>query len=89
MTILDLDYVKLTKGLDADDLKSELESVIRTMNPKYCEFPVDGLIVEYEDLIYGKSLGATGHHTNNMIAYKWSDETYPTVFRGIDYNTTL
>ena len=88
MTILDLDYVKLTKGLDADDLKSELESVIRTMNPKYCEFPVDGLIVEYEDLIYGKSLGATGHHTNNMIAYKWSDETYPTVFRGIDYNTT-
>ena len=88
MTILDLDYVKLTKGLDAKDIKSELESVIRTMNPKYCEFPVDGLIVEYEDLFYGKSLGATGHHTNNMIAYKWSDETYPTVFRGIDYNTT-
>ena len=78
----------MTKGLDAKDIKSELESVIRTMNPKYCEFPVDGLIVEYEDLFYGKSLGATGHHTNNMIAYKWSDETYPTVFRGIDYNTT-
>ena len=88
MTIFDLDYVKLTKDLDAKDIKSELESVIRTMNPKYCEFPVDGLIVEYEDLFYGKSLGATGHHTNNMIAYKWSDETYSTIFRGVDFNTT-
>lgn len=87
-TVLDLDYDMLAKELHAKELKSELDSVIRAMDPKYCEFPVDGLIIEYNDLHYGKSLGATGHHTNNMIAYKWSDETYPTIFRGIDFNTT-
>ena len=84
-TVLNLEYNLITA---ASDQAKEIENTMSVMTPKVCEFPVDGLIVEYDDLKYGKSLGATGHHTNNMIAFKWSDETYPTVFRGIDYNTT-
>lgn len=87
-TILDLENFKLHHSMDAQKLKKELDLIMKTMTPKCCEFPVDGLIFEYNHLAYGKSLGATGHHTNNMIAYKWSDEVYPTIFRGIDFNTT-
>ena len=51
-------------------------------------YPVDGLVMEYEDLRYGKSLGATGHHENRLIALKWADELYSTRFRGVELATT-
>ena len=37
---------------------------------------------------YGKSLGATGHHENRLIALKWADELYSTRFRGVELATT-
>ena len=85
LTVLDLEHSLVTTK---SDQAKEINDAMSAMTPKQCAFPVDGLIMEYDDLQYGKSLGATGHHTNNMIAFKWSDETYPTVFRGIDFNTT-
>lgn len=68
--------------------KTEIEHSIDGMKPEDCPYPVDGLIFEYDFVDYGKSLGGTSHHNNNMIAYKWSDETYTTTFRGIDYRAT-
>ena len=44
--------------------------------------------MEYDDIAYGKSLGATGHHENRLIALKWSDELYETRFRGVELATT-
>lgn len=44
--------------------------------------------MEYEDIAYGKSLGATGHHENRLIALKWADELYETKFRGLELATT-
>ncbi|MCI9226037.1 MAG: hypothetical protein HFE91_11325 [Acutalibacter sp.] len=49
-------------------------------NPATFPFPVDGLIMEYNDTAYGKSLGATGHHENRLIALKWKDELCTTKF---------
>ena len=68
--------------------KTEMEHCIDGMKPEDCSYPVDGLIFEYDFVDYGRSLGGTSHHNNNMIAYKWSDETYTTTFRGIEYRTT-
>lgn len=48
----------------------------------------DGLIFEYNDIEYGKSLGATGHHCRNLWAMKWNDDSYETIFRGVELNTT-
>lgn len=45
--------------------------------------PVDGLIVEYNDKVFGRSLGATTHHENCRMAFKWPDETYQTTFRDV------
>ena len=49
------------------------------------DIPYDGIVVKYDDVIYGKSLGATSHHFNNAIAYKLYDETYPTTLRDIEW----
>lgn len=65
-----------------------LRKTIASYDPKQFQYPVDGLIVEYDDRIYGASLGATGHHENRMIALKWADELAKTRFLGIELATT-
>jgi len=49
---------------------------------------VDGVIVEYDNLVYGRSLGATGHHENRLMALKWEDELYETECTGLDVAVT-
>ena len=48
--------------------------------------PIDGLVLKYCDIAYGKSLGATAHHWRNGIAYKFFDESYPTTLRSIEWS---
>lgn len=49
------------------------------------DYPIDGIVIKYDDIAYGKSLGSTGHHFNNAIAYKFEDETYETTLLSIDW----
>ena len=74
--------------LDAGHSEQDIRDTVAGMEPKDFAYPVDGLIMEYEDLRYGKSLGATGHHENRLIALKWEDELYDTHFRGVELATT-
>lgn len=66
----------------------EVDLAVQEMNPTAFSYPVDGLIMEYNDVAYGKSLGATGHHENRLIALKWQDELYETEFLGVELATT-
>lgn len=50
---------------------------------KELDYPSDGIVVKYNDIKYGLSLGYTGHHFNNAIAYKFEDATYKTKVREI------
>ena len=68
--------------------EDEITGIIKSFEPSEFAYPVDGVIVEYEDLEYGRSLGATGHHENRMIALKWEDKLYETIFTGLDVATT-
>lgn len=77
-------YVYLDTHGDAEQIRTAVNS----FRPKEFAYPVDGLIMEYEDIRYGKSLGATGHHENRLIALKWADELYETHFRGVELATT-
>lgn len=74
--------------LDAGHSEQDIRDAVAGMEPKDFAYPVDGLVMEYEDLRYGKSLGATGHHENRLIALKWEDELYDTHFRGVELATT-
>ena len=65
-----------------------LRQTIASFDPKSFGYPVDGVICEYDDRIYGASLGATGHHEHRMIALKWQDELYETRFVDLDVAVT-
>lgn len=65
-----------------------LEQAVALYRPEEYAYPVDGLIFEYDDLDYGRSLGATGHHENRLMALKWKDTLYETVFRSLEVATT-
>lgn len=48
-------------------------------------FPIDGAVFKFNNIEYGKSLGATGHHFKNAIAFKFYDETYLTLLKDIEW----
>ena len=66
----------------------QMAEIIKSMSPEKFPYPVDGLIVEYDNLAYGDAKGATGHHRNNMIALKWEDALYDSEFLGLEAATT-
>lgn len=77
-------YKIAVAGKDNDWVKEKLDS----FNPSKYGYPVDGLVIEYDDIAFGKSLGATGHHENCRIALKWEDELHETEFLGLELATT-
>lgn len=48
-------------------------------------FPIDGVVFKFNNIPYGRSLGMTGHHPRNAIAYKYEDVTYPTTVVDVDW----
>ena len=50
------------------------------------EFPTDGLVLSYDDIAYGRSLGTTAKFPRNAIAFKWKDEEAETVLRDIEWS---
>lgn len=50
-------------------------------------FPVDGLVVAGDDMVYTRTLEGTGHHPNRLkgMAFKWQDETRETTLRKIEW----
>ena len=77
-------YVYLDVHGDTEVIRKAVEE----FEPKQFAYPVDGIIMEYDDIRYGKSLGATGHHENRLVAFKWEDELHETRFLGVELATT-
>ena len=48
-------------------------------------YPIDGLVFGFDDVAYGDSLGATGHHLKSQLAFKFEDEVYETELLAIDW----
>ena len=74
--------------VEANKSADEIADVIKSWTPDGFAYPVDGIVAEYNDIAYGKSLGATAHHEKRMLALKWKDEVKMTMFRGVTLNTT-
>ena len=55
-----------------------------------CPFPVDGLVVCYDDVAYAQTGSVTGHHaTRAGLAFKWRDETAATVLEGVEWSCAV
>lgn len=50
------------------------------------ELPSDGLVLMFDDIEYGESLGATSKFPRNGIAFKWKDETAVTKLKEIEWS---
>ena len=50
------------------------------------EVPSDGLVLSYEELEYGKSLGTTAKFPRDSIAFKWQDELRETRLLEIEWS---
>lgn len=48
--------------------------------------PSDGLVLIYNDIVYGESLGRTAKFPRNSIAFKWADETAVTRLSYIEWS---
>lgn len=48
-------------------------------------YPIDGMVLGYDDVSYGESLGMTGHHLRSQMAFKFYDEEVETTLKGIDW----
>ncbi len=48
-------------------------------------YPIDGLVMTYNDIAYGESLGTTGHHPKHSLAYKFYDDIYPTRLLDVEF----
>ena len=48
-------------------------------------YPIDGLVITYNDVKYGLSLGVTDHHPKHSLAFKFYDETYETTLTDVEW----
>lgn len=62
---------------------SEFENKI----PDY-DVPSDGLVLTYEDIAYGKSLGRTAKFPRDAIAFKWADEIRETTLTEVEWSAS-
>ncbi len=53
---------------------------------EHYSIPSDGLVLLYDNIAYGESLGRTAKFPRNAIAFKWKDETAETTLRSIHWS---
>jgi DNA ligase (NAD+) len=53
---------------------------------KTYEVPSDGLVLIYDDIEYGRSLGRTAKFPRDSIAFKWADEIRETTLKEIEWS---
>ena len=50
------------------------------------EVPSDGLVLVYDDIAYGESLGSTAKFPRDSFAFKWADEIRETTLKEIEWS---
>lgn len=50
------------------------------------DFPSDGLVLSYNDIAYGRSLGRTAKFPRDSIAFKWQDEEAETTLLEVEWS---
>ena len=72
------------KMVTADTLEETIQDFASKIETN--DFPSDGLVVIYDDIAYGESLGRTAKFPRNAMAFKWADEIRETVLKEIEWS---
>ena len=78
-------FVPIPAGATAEEIEKQIQNLQELA--EISDIPIDGMVLRYDNLSYSASLGRTGHHYNDGIAFKFEDDTYETVFRSIEWQT--
>lgn len=76
-------YTELVSAMNEENYQVGVD-MIQSICDKY-NYPIDGCVFSFNECEYMDSLGFTSHHSKAQIAYKFYDEKYDTVIRGIDW----
>ena len=75
-----------SRMVSAEDIAENVEYFAEKI--KTYEVPSDGLVLMYDDIEYGLSLGTTAKFPRNGIAFKWKDEIAVTILREIEWSAS-
>lgn len=75
-----VEYLEVT----SDNMLEAIETFADKI--KTFDIPSDGLVLIYDDIAYGKSLGRTAKFPRDAIAFKWADEIRETVLKEIEWS---
>ena len=75
-----VEYKKVTPDTIIDMIKWFSDKIVEN------DFPSDGLVLSFEDVEYGRSLGRTAKFPRNAIAFKWKDEQAETTLQMIEWS---
>lgn len=75
-----VDYIKVNK----DTVIPAIEEFAKRVQD--FDIPSDGLVLTFEDIAYGKSLGRTAKSPRDSIAFKWQDEIRETTLLEIEWS---
>lgn len=88
-----LNWLK-SQGFDVVEFKevdsSNLEQTVKWFSEQVVknDFPADGLVLAYDDVEYGRSLGTTAKFPRDSIAFKWQDEVAETRLIKIEWSAS-
>lgn len=68
------------------DILDRIESFEKKI--QHFDIPSDGLVLTYEDIAYGQSLGRTAKFPRHSIAFKWADELRETTLEEIEWSAS-
>lgn len=75
------------QATDAEHLQEAIEFFTEVVKSGGIDFPVDGLVIVYDDTDYATTGSVTGHHaTNAGIAFKWPDKPAETTLDHIEWS---
>lgn len=69
------------------NIQEKIDEFTQKVTHKKQPFPVDGLVITYDDTLYASTGSVTGHHaTRAGYAFKWQDEYAETVLDHIEWS---
>lgn len=68
---------------DSNLIGDDIEEMKKVAENK--EYPIDGMVITYDDITYGKSLGETAHHPLHSLAFKFNDDVEITTLTDVTY----
>lgn len=77
-----VDYRKVSSVQMKETVKEFEEMVVDN------DYPSDGLVLCYDDIAYGRSLGRTSKFPRDAIAFKWKDEIRSTKLLEIEWSAS-